>query len=292
MDLTGKRVLVTGIGINSVGHIFRDKVTGEPSHTLVAVNGDQYKANLGAATALECAKAGAAVHFVCRNEDKAKVVRQWIEESVADSQVEYSTTDLNDRRQIQDLIESLPCDKPLNWVQSLGIGAGTVTLKDDNPYLPLEEISSSLLDAELSVLTSTVDLLQLILPRLRRQDEARICIVSSMSAIRGYPQGSIHAAAKGAIARFINSARLELEKYNIYVTDIRPGMVDTGGYDSAAVRDANVKIGRAFGLDWSERMFAMPPTAVGKAIVTALTSESSILSINMAARGQELTEQS
>jgi hypothetical protein len=96
----------------------------------------------------------------------------------------------------------------------------------------------------------------------------------------------------GAIARFINSTRLELEKYNIYITDIRPSMVDTGGYDSAAIRDVNVKIGRAFGLGWPERMFAMRPTAVAKAIVTTLTSESSILSTNMAARGQELTEQS
>ncbi len=292
MDLTGTRVLVTGVGIAPARYIFRDKVTGEPTHTPIIMNGEECKANLGAAAALECAKAGAIVHLVCRNEDKARAAKHWIEESVVGSQVEYSTTDLNDREHLQNLIESLPCDRPLHWVQSLGVGGGTVVLKDGHPYVPVEEISTSLLEAELSVLTSTVDLLQLILPRLRRQEEARICIVSSMTAIRGYPLGSVHAAAKGAIARFINSARLELVKYNIYVTDIRPGAVDTGQYDSPAVRDVIATIDKSFGLDSSERLYLMPPTAVGKAIVTALTSESNMLSINMVARGQESVEQS
>jgi NAD(P)-dependent dehydrogenase (short-subunit alcohol dehydrogenase family) len=292
MNLTNKRVLITGVGIKPLAHVFRDKITEKSSHTSILYEGKEYKANLGAATALECAKAGAIVHIVCHSSEKATIVKNWISQEVKEAIIESSVVDLSKTSDLEQLVGDLRNDLPLYWVQSLGLGAGTVVIKDENPYLPIEQLTTELLDAELSVLTSTMTLLQLLLPKFKLQSESRICIVSSMSAIRGYQYGAMHAAAKGAISRFINSARMELDKYGIYITDIRPGMVDTGGYDSQAVRDANVKIGKTFGLDWSEKMFAMPPTAVGKAIVTALSSESNILSINMVAKGQELTEMS
>lgn len=292
LDLKNKRVIVTGIGIKPVGFVFNDFTTNEPTHTPVIVDKKEYKANLGTATALECARAGAIVHLVCHTEAKAKIVKQWLEEMVPNAVIEYSVVDLNDVEHLKKFVESLPTDLPLAWVQSLGLGAGTVVIEDDNPYLPVDKLSSDLIEAELSVLTSTISLLQLLLPTFRKQEETRICIVSSMSAIRGYPFGGMHAAAKGAISRFINAVRMELDTDGIFITDVRPGMVDTGGYDNEAVRDANVRIGKAAGQDWTEGLYMMPPTAVGEAIVMALASRSNILSINMVARGQELNEQS
>lgn len=58
-DLTGKRILITGVGIKPVGHIFTDITTGKPSHTPIFADGIEYKANIGAAIAFECAMAGA-----------------------------------------------------------------------------------------------------------------------------------------------------------------------------------------------------------------------------------------
>lgn len=75
----------------------------------------------------------------------------------------------------------------------------------------------------MSVLKSTVSLLRILLPRFRKQKETRVCIVTSMSAIRSVISGSIHMAAKGAISRFTNATMIELDKERIFVTDVRPG---------------------------------------------------------------------
>lgn len=288
-SLSGKRVLITGVGLKPVGFIFKDIVTGEPSHTSVATNGIEYKANIGSATALECARVGAIVHLVSRSEDKLKIVKNWIEKNVSGSKVEYSAVDIGDSDELKRILEAIPTDNPLYWVQSVGLGAGTVKLKDDNPYLMIDDISQELMDAELSVLKNTVSLLQLLLPRFRQQNETRICIVSSMSAIRSVISGSVHMAAKGAISRFTNAANLELDKEKIFVTDIRPGGADTGLYDSEEVQKTIIKIAGTYGYDWSHQNGGprlIPPSTIGQAIVTALTSQGHITSINMVGRGQ------
>lgn len=287
--LQNKRILITGVGVKPIGHIFRDVITGMPSHTPVTVDGQTWKANIGAATAYACAKAGAIVHLVARSEDKLHIVKQWIEQEVPNARVEYTPVDLNDNVAIGHMIQSLPADAPLYWVQSVGLGAGTVKLKDDNPYVPMENIPPELIEAELSVLKNTFSLFQQLLPRFRRQPETRVCIISSMSAVRGYGLGTIHCSAKGAISRFANAAMIEYMPEHIYVTDVRPGAVDTGMYDVVAVQDAVANIAARYGTDWSHRTGGLrlaPPSSVGQAIVGVLESDAHITSLNLVARGQ------
>ena len=175
----------------------------------------------------------------------------------------------------------------LDWVQSVGLGAGNVQIKDDNPYLPIGEITTELIEAELSALTSTVALMQHLLPHFKAQKSSRIVVVSSMSAVRSFASGSLHMAAKGALSRFVNAAMIELAPQNIFVTDVRPGGVDTGLYDSEIVQKTIRLIASSYGYDWSgDRISLMPPRAVGKAILTALASEGHIPSINLVAQGQ------
>lgn len=283
LNLKNKRILITGIGIKPVNFIFKDITTNKPSHTPVIVDGQEYKANIGTATAFECAKNGAIVHLVARTEANLKIVKKWIEDNISNAQVEYSAVDLNDINSLQKLINSIPRDLPLYWVQSVGLGAGTVKLKDNNPYLLIDDISEELVEAELSVLKNTVSLLKLLLPRFRKQKETRICIVSSMSAIRSVISGSVHMAAKGAISRFTNASMIELHKDNIYITDIRPGAIDTGMYDLKIIQNTVNTIAQEYG---KKQIYFAPPSAVGKAIATTLASEGHITSLNMVARGQ------
>ncbi len=286
-SLKGKRILITGVGIKPVGFIFKDITTDEPSHTSIIAGGQEYKANIGAATALECAKAGAIVHLVARTESKLEIVKNWIEKEVAGARVEYTALDLNDRLALENLVKSIPTDVPLYWVQSVGLGAGTVQLKDDNPYLLIDDLNTDLIEAELSVLKNTIALLQFLLPRFREQKETRVCIVSSMSAVRSVVSGSMHMAAKGAISRFTNAAMIELDKERIFITDVRPGGIDTGLYDTKIVQETIGMIGKGYGYDYSKSgLFFAPPSSVGKAIVSVLTSDAHVTSINMVARGQ------
>ena len=110
-----------------------------------------------------------------------------------------------------------------------------------------------------------------------------------MSAIRSVAYGSIHNAAKGSISRFTNAAMIELNKDKIYVTDVRPGAIDTGMYDSKVVQEAVQKIASSMNYDWSDQNGGLrlaPPSSVGKLIAGILSSEAHITSINMVAKGQ------
>lgn len=284
-----KLVILTGVGLKPINYVFYDITTGRASHTEVSVDGIKYKANIGAATAYELCKAGFAVHMIARTAKNLEIVSMWIKNDIPEAQIFYSPLDIKDEKQVSDFISVLPKNKTIYWVQSVGLGGGTVKVKDDNPYLNIENISSELVEAEMTVLKDTVAFLQKLLPVFKKQKETRVCIVSSMSAVRSVPGGAIHNAAKGAISRFTNAAMIELGKDKIFITDIRPGGVDTGLYDSRPVQESIVPMAISYGYDWSEKaggMRLVPPSAVGKIIVDVLLSEAHITSVNLVSRGQ------
>ncbi|MFJ8387743.1 SDR family NAD(P)-dependent oxidoreductase [Streptomyces sp. NPDC094438] len=234
-------------------------------------------------------KRGAAVHLVARGEEKLSAVRDWIlheakEDPALDStpEITFSAVDLASPAGIARMVREAGDDLPLSWVQSLGLGAGTVQLPDDDdPYLGIDGLTAELIDAELAVLTSTIAALQALLPVLRRQQEARVCVVSSMSAVRSINSGSTHAAAKGALSRLTDAAALELAGDGIYLTDIRPGGVDTGIYDSPVVQRTISAARAAYGYPGP-----IPPMSVGETIAHTLASDGHVTPVNLVAHGQ------
>lgn len=279
------RILILGPGIKPVRHVFTDITTGLPSHVPIIHKGVEYKANIGASSAMECAKKGAAIHLISRTAENLEIIKDWIKKAVPNSTVTYSAVDVNDRKALEGAINSIPEDRPLYWLNSLGLGAGTVKIKDDNPYLAIEALSQDLIDAEFSVIKNTVMLLQILLPRFRKQEETRIIIISSMSAIRSFIGGALHCSAKAAISRLVNTITLEYYHDRIFVSDIRPGGCDTGLYDSPSVIQSIQKARENFGLQ-SGQIYLAPPSAVGKIIAAAFESEAHVTEVNLVARGQ------
>lgn len=293
--MEGKRTIVTGCGFKPTKHKFYDITTKEESHDSIIVDRRDMKLNIGAATAFVLAANGAIVHLVSRTEEKLKVLKEQIVKllGISEENIEYSAVDLLEEESVKKFVKSLPKDKPLWLVQSIGLGAGAYKLKDDNPYLHLEDIPPELLEKEsIIVLKGTHILIQNLLPIFREQNkkfktETKVVIISSMSAIRGYNLGGTHCAAKGAISRYTNSAMLDLWKEKIYITDIRPGGVDTGMYDNPVVQKAVLEVDKEYGNYWNKTAIRLaPPISVGYAINTILSSPAHITSLNLVAKGQ------
>ncbi len=287
--LQDKRIIITGCGYKPVTHVFHDIVTDKPSHNEILVDGKKNKLNIGAATALILAQHGATVHMVSRSEKKLDILREYIVQSTGCSKdkVEYSVVDVCDEGCIQKWIHKIPKNMTTYWVQSVGLGAGAYKIKDDNPYLPLEDIPLGLLEAEtMTVLKSTHVMMKALLPLFKSQKETRISIITSMSEVRCYTMGGTHTAAKGAIGNYANSARIGLYKDNIYITIVRPGAVDTGMYDSPVVQEAVITTSNEYGGIWNKQITLAPPTSVGQGIAYALTTDAHIPSINLVAKGQ------
>jgi len=285
--LKGKRVIITGCGYKPRIHTFYDFITEEQSHDLIEVDGKEMKLNIGAATAGVLARNGAIVHMVSTSQDKLENIKKYYSKIIDKNLIEYSALDLLNEKEVEKFVSNLPKDKPIYWVQSVGLGAGSYKLKDDNPYLPLEEINLDLIEAETSTLIKATHLMMKeLLPKLRRQKETKIAIVTSMSAIRGYSLGGIHCTAKGAIDRYANSAMLALYKDNIFVTTIRPGGIDTGMYDNPKVQEAIKAVSDEYKGIYRRQFILAPPTAVGEAINYVFTTSAHIPSLNLVAKGQ------
>ncbi len=295
--LEGKRIIITGCGFKPIKYKFYDITTKEESHDSIFVDNKEMKINIGTGIAFVLAANGAIVHLVSKTEDKLKKIKENILNilDVPEERVEYSAVDLSDEKRIEKFVKDLPRDKTLFWVQSIGLGAGNYNLKDDNPYLHIEEIPPKLLEMESTVLLKgTHVLMQKLLPIFREQNkkfntESRIAIISSMSAIRGYNRGGTHCAAKGAISRYTNSAMLDLWKEKIYITDIRPGAVDTGMYDNKSVQKAVLDVVKEYGgyEYWKKNGITLAsPVSVGYAINTIFSVPAHITSVNLVAKGQ------
>ena len=288
-ELEDIRIVITGCGYKPVQRIFYDIVTQEPSHNSIIINGQEMKLNIGSATSGVLTLAGATVHMVSTSADKLLNVKRSLDALLGnDGQVECSEVDLFNENCVKKFIDNLPDDKPLYWVQALGLSGGAYKVKDDNPYLPLEDIDPRLMEAELSVPVATQTIMRALLPRLKQQEETRIAIITSMSAIRAYSYGGTHCAAKAALDKWANSARLALYKkpQNIFITTIRPGGVDTGLYDSPVVQDIVSRISDEYSGQYRNHQTYMPPTTVGQAIKLAFTAPAHIPSLNLVAKGQ------
>lgn len=295
--LKGRRIIVTGCGFRPIRFRFYDIITNEESHDSIFVDDQEIKINIGTGVAFVLAANGAIVHMISRTEEKLKKIKESIVNilEVSEEKIEYSTADLFDEKAIERLVKNLPKDKPLYWAHSIGLGTGAYKVKDDNPYLHIEDIPPKLLEMESTiVLKGTHMLMQKLLPVFREQNkrfktETRIAIISSMSAVRSYNRGGAHCAAKGAISRYTNSAMLDLWKEKIFITDVRPGAIDTGMYDNKNVQKAVLEIDKEYGNYWNNtntEIRLASPISVGYAVNTIFSVPAHITSLNLVAKGQ------
>ncbi len=284
------RVIVTGCGYKPLQREFCDHLSGLPTHSEIILNGIRCKLNIGAAIACTLSQNGYIVHMISKTEKSLLNLKQEFcsRFHCLPDTIEYSAFDLLDSDQVNNFVVDLPKDKPIYWVQSIGLSAGSYQVKDDNPYLPIEDIDAELIEAESRTLLRGTHLLaKKLVPLFRKQKETRVVIITSLSAIRSYDIGATHCASKAALDTYTEVLRLALSKEHIFVTTIRPGIVDTGMYDHPAVIAAVKHVGAEYGWSYTDNQIPLiTPLAIGKLVREVLSSEAHITSINLVARGQ------
>lgn len=285
--LAGKLVLVTGVGVKPLQHTFYG-LDGQPSHLPILLpGGTKGKANIGAATALECARRGACVLMCARSEASLCAVQGWILDNCGNARVYVYPGDLTfgtTRSGLARYIQTTYPDLDLYWVNSLGLGGGTVRVPGDNPYLPWNEVSEELLQGELSVTVITHALNQILWPLLP-QPGGRVVYVTSMSGTRHYHLGAAHGPGKAALHALAQVMQLVGSEQGIHVTEVEPGAVDTGLYDPPAVQEAVMAIYRRYG--YTDDVIRLgSPLGVAQAIADALANPMHVTEIKLVAPGQ------
>jgi len=246
------------------------------------------KLNIGAAVAIRAATLGYRIAIAGRRPQIVDSLFAGLAARFPSQALACAAFDVTNECSVANFVQSLPTDDGIDLVQSVGLSSGHYEVKDDNPYACIEDLNPSIMTAELTTpIMALVASVRALLPIWMKRPPSRAIIVNSMSAVRAYRRGVSHASSKGALHQAVRSLCLELYSRNVFLSEINPGIVDTGLYDRESVKLAVRDIAASFGQDLSGKdLPAMSPEAVADAAMFALTSASHIVQVNMVASGQ------
>ncbi len=170
-------------------------------------------AGIGRATAVALAQAGAKIIATGRR----KLELDALARQCGGQVTETIAGDLNDARFVDDLV------KKAGDVDILVNNAGILK------YAPLMDMTDA--DCEDMFRTNVLASFRVTLAVARSMIQRRrghIIIMTSIAAREVYQLGVIYCATKHALSAFARGLRIELQGHGIKVTEIAPGMVDTG----------------------------------------------------------------
>lgn len=272
-----RKIIILGVG-------FKAKADYNPKENIFETN--HVKVNIGAACALQLAEAGHDLIIIARSSEKINRVKNDLLALFPERSIEAKALDVLNAEEVDRFFAGLDADCHYDYVHSAGLGAGAYKIKDDNPYLPVEDIPIDLPTKEYeAVVKSLLAFVKGFLPFFKKQEKSKVIVINSMSGIRPYALGFSHSGAKAGLHNAVKSLTLELCKEQVYFSEINPGMVNTGAYDGDAVIESVRSIGKEFGYDY-EDLPQMSPYEVGNAVKFCLESEAHVLELNLVAEGQ------
>jgi NADP-dependent 3-hydroxy acid dehydrogenase YdfG len=170
-------------------------------------------AGIGRASAIALARAGARVIATGRRKAELDALAG----QCGGTAIEAIAGDLNDA----------------GFVDDLAGRAGAVDILVNNAgilkYAPLMDMTDE--DCEAMFRTNVLASFRVALAVAKSMMERRrghIIVMTSIAAREVYQLGVIYCATKHALSAFARGLRLELQGYGLKVTEIAPGMVDTG----------------------------------------------------------------
>jgi len=170
-------------------------------------------AGIGRATVVALAQAGAKIIATGRR----KIELDALARQCGGAAVETVAGDLNDRSFVDELA------KRADGVDIMAHNAGVLK------YAPLMAMTEA--DCEAMFRTNVLASFRVILAVARSMAARRrghIIVMSSIAAREVYRLGVIYCTTKHALSAFARGLRIELQGDGIKVTEIAPGMVDTG----------------------------------------------------------------
>ncbi|MCZ6836088.1 MAG: SDR family NAD(P)-dependent oxidoreductase [Planctomycetota bacterium] len=216
---------------------------------------------IGAATAIECAKAGMHIVLNARREDKLKDIAHRIEKLGRKTTLVVGS--VTDDGMTQRLLDE--AERTLGGFHAVFSNAGYGL---DQPAVDLDDASLRNI-FEVNFFAS-VDLINSAARRLLEQKrQGHLLMNSSCLAKFTLPHHSAYSATKAAQNHFCRAMRLELRPDGIEVSSVHPITTTTEFFEVSQQRSGNEAF-KGNVPDHAPRMFIQPPEKVAKAIVKCL----------------------
>jgi NAD(P)-dependent dehydrogenase (short-subunit alcohol dehydrogenase family) len=230
---------------------------------------------IGEATAHCLARAGFSVVLAARRADLLDGI-------VADINAEGGTalsvpTDLSDAEETSALVQTT--------LDAFGRVDVLVNNAGYSPPCALEQLDRGAMRHVFDVnLLSGMQLIAELTPTMREQGGGRIINIGSLTRYVGAPLAAAYAATKGGMEAMTACMRLELSPWNIQLSVIVPGFVDTPTFDKSRAAGQHLRddpdnpyqklMSDLDDFAQDQLKSAVAPEEVGKAVVKAVTADS------------------
>lgn len=177
---------------------------------------------IGRACAVHCAKAGAKVALIGRDEIRLNQTA----DSISNANFRIYRQELTDYEGLPGLVEKI--------VDDLGMISGFIHAAGIETVLPLKLTTSSHFEKAFAVnVIAAFELIKAIVKKKHVNPEgASMILISSVMGVVGQPTKTVYSASKGALIAGTRSLALELARARIRVNCVSPGMVKTGMSES------------------------------------------------------------
>ncbi|AWW31318.1 NAD(P)-dependent oxidoreductase [Echinicola strongylocentroti] len=173
---------------------------------------------IGKECAIALAKSGYDIIATGRREERLKELK-----SELSPQIDYTylVFDVRDKAAVDAAIDSLP--KRWSDIDVLINNAGNAHGLD-----PIHEGDTADWDAMMDInVKGLLYVSKKIMPTMIAKESGHIVNIGSIAAKEVYPNGNVYCASKHAVDAITKGMRLDLTKYNIRVTGVHPGLVET-----------------------------------------------------------------
>ena len=173
---------------------------------------------IGKATAREFAKNNINLVICGRRLDRLKELKEELDDEV---EVHILNFDIRDKKALLENINSIPKEyKPIDiLINNAGNAHGLDPIQDGNT-----EDWDAMLDINVKGL---LYMSKAIIPEMITNNSGHIINIGSTAGKEVYPNGNVYCASKHAVDAINQGMRLDLNKYNIRVGAVNPGMVAT-----------------------------------------------------------------
>lgn len=176
---------------------------------------------IGAATAQTLASEGYRLILCARRANRLDELKNKIISLYPNTQIHTFLLDVRDQNAVVEQISSLPEDwKNIDiLINNAGLSQGLDPIQDGD-FGDWDRMIDTNVKGLLYV-TKTV------VPLLKQSNQAHIVNIGSIAGKEVYPNGNVYCATKHAVDALNKSMRIDLLPFNIKVTAINPGMVET-----------------------------------------------------------------
>ncbi len=181
---------------------------------------------IGKATALAFAKAGIHLALVGRNPQKLESVAQQARLSGVDVQV--CLVDLSELSQVREKIGAIVATLPSLDIVVNSAGMGYTNGLLETPLADWQRV----LDLNI---TSVLQVIQGVLPKLRSQQQGTIINLSSIAAHQAFPNWGLYCVSKFGLLALTKTLAAEERSHGIRAISLSPGSVNTELWDTDTV---------------------------------------------------------